>query len=344
MRIGELLLLQEKVDPWVLTNTLKEQPYTRLRLVSLLISRAHLDPDDGALILSEQLGYPAAMQRHLERRDPALLGLVPPQLGSTWVVLPLGYAKTGALIVVSRDPTPILSAALEHITRQSVLLSVTPAVQLERLVRAAYGAGGTPENEPLPSSPPTLSDIGNVRLEDATPLPIRRARTVSYMFEGMPQLPVRAPQQIAAIETTLQEIDNAITAQAAERLVMAYVAKHWRAGLLARLEGDFAVGVRGHGPDLEPATSVRVPLAEPSLVAVAAGSRRATHEAPSSDTQTHLGILLGSPATPAAAPIIVGKRVEAVLAVGDPNNGASLAELDRLVDALGAAYDRFSRS
>jgi hypothetical protein len=151
MRIGELLLLQEKVDPWVLTNTLKEQPYTRQRLISLLISRAHLDPDEGALMLSEQLGYPAAMQRHLERRDPTVLGLLPAQLGSTWVVLPLGYAKTGALIVVARDPTPILSAALEHIMRKSVLLAVTPAVQLERMIRGAYGGSETPSDEPLPA-------------------------------------------------------------------------------------------------------------------------------------------------------------------------------------------------
>jgi hypothetical protein len=344
MRIGELLLLQEKVDPWVLTNTLKEQPYTRQRLISLLISRAHLDPDEGALMLSEQLGYPAAMQRHLERRDPTVLGLLPAQLGSTWVVLPLGYAKTGALIVVARDPTPILSAALEHIMRKSVLLAVTPAVQLERMIRGAYGGSETPSDEPLPGSPPTLSDIGHVQLEDATPLPFRRPRTVSYMFEQMPQLPVRAPQQTAAIDTTLDEIDTAITSQAAERIAMAYAAKRWRASLLLRLDGQFAIGVRGHGSDLENPETVRVPLGEPSLVAVAAGSRRATHEAPDSDTQTHLGILLGSPSTPAAAPVIVGTSVGAVLAVGDPTESASLAELDRLVDALGAAYARFTRS
>lgn len=345
MRIGELLLLQEKVDPWVLTNTLKEQPYTRLRLVSLLISRAHLDPDDGALILSEQLGYPAAMQRHLERRDPKLLALVPPQLGSTWVVLPIGYAKTGALIVVARDPTPILTAALEHIVRASVLVAVTPAIQLERLVRAAYGAGATPADEPLPHSPPTLSDIGNVRLEDATPLPIRRARTVSYMMDGMPQLPERAPrQQPTAIEALLTDVDKAITLQAAERLVMAHVAKRWRSAVLLRVDGHNAIGVRGHGPDLERVETLRVPLSEPSLLTVAAGSRRATHEAPVSDTQTHLQIVLGSPATPAAAPVIVGARVEAVLVVGDPIESASLGELDQLVDALGAAYARFSRS
>src|SRR5690606_9609663 len=139
--------------------------------------RAQLDPDDGALILSEQLGYPAALQRHLERRDPEVLGLLPPQLGSRWVVVPLARARTGAIVVVARDPTPILSAALEHAMRSSVVLAVTPSIQLERMLRAVYGVPGAPE-DPLPNTAtPTLSDIGEVRLEDETPLPIRRART-----------------------------------------------------------------------------------------------------------------------------------------------------------------------
>src|SRR5262245_15828045 len=178
MKIGELLLLQEKIDPWVLSHTLKEQAHTRQRLVSMLINRALLDPDDGALVLSEQLGYPAAMQRHLERRDEEVLAMLPPQLGARWVVLPLVRAHTGAIVVVARDPTPILAAALEHAMKASVVLAVTPSVQLERLVRAAYGAPGNPE-EPLPESPPLATEFGDVALEDDTPLPFRRARTLS---------------------------------------------------------------------------------------------------------------------------------------------------------------------
>lgn len=343
MRIGELLLLKERIDPWVLTNTLKEQMTTRQRLVSLLIYRAQLDPDDGAMMLSEQLGYPAAMQRHLERRDPRVVGLVPPQLGSAWVVLPLGYAKTGALIVVARDPTPILSAALEHIVRASVMLAVTPSLQLERLVRAAYGGSGPPE-EPLPHSPPTLSDIGSVRLEDETPLPIRRARTVSYIFEGNPQLPDRAPQPIDPLDVVLDDIDKAITATGAERLVMAHVAKRWKTFFFAKVDMDTAVGMRGHGPGLECPEEIRLPLTDNSLLSIAVGSREATHDTPDSPTQQRLALLLGSPKTPAAAPIIVGTRVDSVLAVGDPVDTATLAELDRVVDALGAAYARHSRA
>lgn len=348
MKIGELLLLQEKVDPWVLSHTLKEQVHTRQRLLSMLINRALLDADEAAMLLSAQLGYPAAMQRHLERRDPGVLELLPPQLGSRWVVLPLGRARTGAIVVVARDPTPILTAALEHAMRSSVVLAVTPSIQLERLVRAAYGLSPS-EVEPLPESPPTLSEIGDVRLEDATPLPIRRARTVSSMFPGppeMPELPVRAPHVPAPIDSTLEQIDRAITAVAVERLVMAYAAKRWRSSLLVRLEGGQAYGMRGHGDALDAPDHVTLSLIMPSQITIARDTRHPTVDQPGSLEQDRLSRLLGQPRAPAAAPIVTGDRVESVLVVGDAVDGGateSFAELARLADALGAAYVRFAR-
>jgi hypothetical protein len=342
MRIGELLLLKEKIDPWLLSHTLKEQATTHQRLVSLLVSRAQLDPDDGALVLSEQLGYPAALQRHLERREHGVLELLPRELGSRWAVLPLGRARTGAIVVVARDPSPILSAALEHAMRHPVLLAVTPSVQLERLVRAAYGLPGALE-EPLPLAKPTLSDTGDVRLEDETPLPIRRARTVSYMFKGPHEMPMRMPPPQASLEATLAEVDRAITAVAVERLVMAYVAKRWASSLLARIDGDRAVGLRGHGAAA--ATQVSISLDEPSTVSLARDRRQViTGEPPVSKSQDALREALGGPT--AAAPVIASAEVVAVLAVGSSTAGSqtdAVAELDRLVDALGAAYDRFSR-
>lgn len=345
MKIGELLLLKEKVDPWILSHALKEQAQTRQRLISMLINRALLDPDEGAMLLSEQLGYPAALQRHLERRDPTVLELLPPQLGSRWVVLPLSRARTGAVVVLARDPTPILAAALEHAMRTSVVLAVTPSVQLERLVRAAYGLSGAPD-EPLPESAPSLSDIGTVRLEDATPVPARRGRTVSYMFKGIPELPVRAPQAVAPIDATLREIDRAITAAAVEYLVMMYAAKRWRSALLVKVDGPNAIGVRGHGAQLQAPERITLELAPPSMVTIARNTRHPTTHQPGTPNQDRLHELLGLPHAPAAAPVIVGDRVDAVLTVGDVIDGnahESVAELDRLADALGAAYVRFSR-
>jgi hypothetical protein len=260
--------------------------------------------------------------------------------------LPLGRARTGAVIVVARDPTPILAAALEHAMRVSVLLAVTPSIQLERLVRAAYGLSGSPE-EPLPVSPPSLSEIGEVRLEDETPLPIRRARTLSYMLPEHPELPVRPPPlPLTPIAATLHEIDRAITAGAVERIVMAYAAKRWRAALLAKLDGERAIGVRGHGSELDHPELVTMPLMPPSMLTIVRDTRHQTTERPPSPNQHFLHRLLGAPQSIAAAPVIVGDRVDSVLAVGDVVDGTptdSLAELARLADALGAAYVRFSR-
>ncbi len=347
LRIGELLLLQEKIDPWKLSHALKEQAEsaTPQRLISMLVSRAHFDLDEGALLLSEQLGYPAALQRHLERRESAVLDLLPPQLGSRWVVLPLVRARTGAIVVVARDPSPILTAALEHAMKSTVVLAVTPSVQLERMVRSAYGVPGDPE-APLPDTiAPTLSDIGEIRVEDETPLPVRRARTVSYMLKGPPDL-LRTAAVHGPIENTLLEIDRAITAAAVERLVMAYIAKRWATGLLARIDHDrtHAIGLRGHGSSLGRPDAISVTLATPSMLSLAHDTRRVITDSPDSSAQQALREVLGAPS--AAAPVIASGVVVAVVVVGEVIDGtaqAVVAELDRLVDALGAAYDRFSR-
>ena len=347
MRIGELLLLQERIDPWVLTNTLKEQATTRQRLVSILVNRAQLEHDEGAMVLSEQLGYPAAMQRHLERRDRALLSEIPPELGGRWVVLPMARAKTGALVVCARDPSPILQSALEHALRQNVILAVTPAIALERLVRAAYGlTAPEQEMEPLPDLPPTVSDIGDFRIED-TPPPLRRPRTVSDMFllNREPELPpARTRTPIAPLEAALADVDRVHNSAAVERMILAYAAKRWASALLLIVTGDELIGHKAH--NVANVERVAIPLGALSMLRIAHDTRRATVARPASQVQGQLSGLLGMAQTPAAAPVIVENRVVAVLAVGDPLPDGPrdpLPELDQLVDALAAAYLRFGR-
>ena len=82
------------------------------------------------------------------------------------------------------------------------------------------------------------------------------------------------------------------------------------------------------------------------MITIARDTRHATTHVPLTENQDRLHALLGLPRTPAAAPVLVADHVDAVLAVGDVVEGnahESLAELDRLADALGAAYVRFSR-
>ncbi|MDX2093945.1 MAG: hypothetical protein SFX73_39290 [Kofleriaceae bacterium] len=346
MRIGEILLLREVLDPWVLTQSIQQQPGSRQRLVSLLVSRALIDPDDGTLALSEQHDYPGAMQRHLERRDPALAELVPAEIGRRWVVLPLGKSRRGGLVVVARDPTPILQASLEHVTKMPVELAVTVAAHLERLVRSIYGElDPDPALEAAPRISGSLAaiDVSQLSLSEHEPMPppTPTPRTVSRMLD--PALPTRTiPSVTKELDGTLTQIDRAINRAAAEQHAITFASRLWQSALLLRIADGAALGRRGHGPRLGAIDSIILPIDEPSLVQVAYETRGATIKAPGGVVQERLAALLGDPAGPAAAPVIVAGNVEAVLVVGEPSSELRnpLGKLAALADALGSAYER----
>ena len=348
MRIGELLLLRESIDALVLSQNVRHQQETGQRLVSTLILRALIESDEGALALSEQTGFPAALQRHLERRDVTAVDAIPAQLARTWVVVPIGRTHAGDLVVCARDPTPILAAALEHATGAKIKLAVAPAIHVEKLVRSIYGAPGQPE-APLPVTPPTIADIGESTVGEARPQQPRRSRTVSnIMVPRDDSGPVRVPMRnLTALEITLQEIDQAFSIIAIERMVMSYAAQRWHSALLLEIQGDAAIGKRGHGDHLGMIEAITLPLTTPSLLSLAVQTKQTTGDAPDSGVQRHLTSLLGEPQRPLAAPVEVRHVVRAMLVVGDAIEGAhrdSIVELDRLTDALGAAYERFARS
>lgn len=347
MRIGEMLLLRESIDALVLSQTLRQQQDTGQRLVSTLIARALIESDEAALALSEQTGFPAALQRHLERRDPSAIDAVPAQLARTWVVVPIGRSHADDLVVCARDPTPILAAALEHATGLKIKLAVAPALHVERLVRSIYGAPGEPDT-PLPMAPPSLADVGEAMVGEARPNLPRRSRTISKLIQLDDSGPVRVPMRnLTALEITLQEIDQAFSIVAVERMVMSYAAQRWQSALLLEIQGDAALGRRGHGDHLGVIDAITLPLTTPSMLASAVESRHTTADAPDSGVQRHLASLLGDPQRPLAAPVHCRDKVRAVLVVGDALEGAhrdSIIELDRLTDALGAAYDRFART
>jgi hypothetical protein len=346
MRIGEYLLLRESIDALVLSRTVRESQETGQRLVSTLIMRALIESDEGSLALSVQTGFPAALQRHLERRDVGAAELVPAALARGWVVVPIGRSHTGDLVVCARDPTPILAAALEHATRRKIKLAVAPAIHVEKLVRSVYGASGD-ENTPLPSTPPSLADIGDTEVGEARPPRERRQRTVSAMIQLEDSGPTRMPRTMTSLEIALQEIDQAFSIVAAERMVMSYAAQRWTSSLLVRIDHDMALGQRGHGDNIGAIEAITMPLTVPSLISVAVQTKHTATDAPNSPVQRHLRSLLGDASRPLAAPIESRGVVRAVLVVGDATEGIhrdSVVELDRLTDALAAAYDRFART
>ncbi len=344
MRIGEILLLREALDPWGLSNAIQEQPATGMRLVSMLVSRALIDPDDASLALSEKYDVPGAMQRHLERRDPAIVDIIPAELARRWILLPLGRSRRGGLVVVARDPSPFLHASLEHIVKTEVELAVTPALQLERLVRSVYG-----ELQPLEAPVRASESIPRRALEDELlgDLP-GRPRTVSrLMLDTSPDLPRRsAPSITKELDGTLQQIETAVNRAAAEQHAIQFASRRWSAGMLLVIGDGAMFGRRAFGAKISSPESVILPLGVPSLVQHAIDSRTATAQATPGALHQRLCAMLGGATQPIAAPIVVRDQVEAVMVVGDPATTdlqGPLTKLASLADALGGAYERFAR-
>jgi len=346
MPIGEILLVREALDPWVLSQAIHDQPASRMRLVSLLISRALIDSDDGSLALSVQSQYPGAMERHLERRDPSVIDAISAEVARRWVVLPIGRSHRGGLVVVARDPTPIMVASLEHMTKMQIELAVSPAVHLERLVRSIYGelepGAGSPTAMPQPSQ--RAMAISDLSL-DADEIRSSRPRTVSRtLIDTSPDLPKRnAPSITKELDGTLEQIDRAINRASAEQHAMMFASRRWNASLLVTASDGVLLGRRGHGAKLGSVDAIILPTDAPSILQIAYSTCAATATVPEGAVQRRISELLGNARAPAAAPILVGGQPVAVIAVGDTSTHElknPLVKLSALADALGSAYER----
>lgn len=346
IRIGEVLLMRESVEPEVLSQALRNPLTVPQRLISQLMIRAQLDPEEAALVLAEHTGYPAAMERHLEDRNPEVRDLIPRELIQGWCVVPLGWAPDGRLITLARDPTPILAAALEHAAQTRVTLAVAPAVQIERLMRSVYGVEPAGTHAHPPVARPAFADIGEIKLSEEAER--QRGRTISQKFQldDRPELPrSRQPSSHRPLEVTLAELERAITVAAAERSAMIFAQSRWLTALLLQVTGTEVIGVRGHGAQLAQPTRIVFPLGAPSTLQRALDGRVATTDAPDSLFQRRLRHLLGELRTPVAAPIQIGDRVVGAVVVGatTPDVASSIADLGRLVDGLSDAHERLMR-
>ena len=123
--IGEILLRHEHLRRRELERILAED--RKQRLVSTLILRAEIDVDEATLALSEQSGYPGALERHLEQRDLQLAKEFP-QARFRWLDLEDDAEEVGdrevenfPTILVERDGAELFYGPLlphhEHLRR-----------------------------------------------------------------------------------------------------------------------------------------------------------------------------------------------------------------------------------
>ena len=107
LRLGQVLVHSGVIDAEQLQAALRQQVVYGARLGTNLIELGYATADQIAHGLAKLHRVPAALTRHLERHDPAVLQRISPQLAAASAAFPIAYSMAGGrrLVACMRDPT-----------------------------------------------------------------------------------------------------------------------------------------------------------------------------------------------------------------------------------------------
>lgn len=368
MRVGDILLKHGWVDWEALALALAEQQASGIRLCSLLVAQGAVAFDHASRALGERHGTAAVLRRHLERRDHSCAALLPAQIATERVALPIGRLGNGALIVCVRDPSPALHAELSKLLDSDLVLAIAPARYLERLVEDTYVPNLDDEVEDdLDAELDQL--LAETEPDEARALEldidVEEPAAASDDFAIDVEVPAPAPQRAPTKPLPVQfkpVVTRATTLPARDSLdaaigsfadiddedwlfdvVMEYLTSQWTASLLLAIRETRVVGVRGHGRRLKPA-AVRTFVSEvgdAALLQLACAERRIVEHELADPGPDHEQLVTAlETRVPIAAPIVRRDSVSHVLVVGEPLAGDredAVVDLGLLTEAMGEA-------
>lgn len=367
MRLGEILIGAGWAQARQVDTALHQQRTDPRRLGALLTAVGGVSVDDVARGLARQRGVPAALERHLAQRDPALATVLPAATALTLAAVPVAWSRGAqgmALVVCFRDPTPEHVAEVQRVTGVPIIPAVAcEAVIARELVSAYPGARAGFEDHDAavdvnfddPSTPVfALVDLDDRRVlrdeSQSRSIPTGNLLPPSASSVARVPPPVPPPRAPApTIEAAVAAIGAASERDAIAELAVEHLRGAWSGAVIFVVREGLAVGHRGFGGQVSDATvaALVVPLTPPSMFATAIDDRRAVLGAtPPSGGLAQSRFLklfeaLG-PAPVALQPVAVRERVvNLVFGIGPRAPlPVAAAALTRLAAAMGEAYER----
>ncbi len=275
------------------------------------------------------------------------------------VVSPLAAASSTAIpVAAAPGPTPAPTPARvpPPVSTPATTRAPTPA-PTPRPITATAAPASAPAQ--APANVIDEDPLANIELGHSTsppPEPERPRRQARILTP--PPIAVATPIAVGTepprkfSSTNLREVAEALgdapTRDAATDVALQFMTHRYRSSLLLAIDEGAALGHRGHGDQLPPATvrAVAIPLSAPSIVNAAyERGEVATAPPPSAgEIQQRIARLLGEPTVACAAPVRIGGSIACLLAVGDPiGDGDGPGDLGQLAVALGDAYTRILR-
>jgi hypothetical protein len=354
MKLGDIFIQLGMLTPEQLKVALEARDLLEGKLGTQLIERGFLDVEQVSEALSRQLRVPAALQKHFDKADPAIVGLLKPNLAARYMAIPLVAARSGAkrIVVAMACPQDVLlvddvSFALGARIEPIVAAELAIARNLKRFYNIDVKLTRPARSENVharPSSSSELPILTNTSFLSQEPSSIQDAEPVSSLLPHPPGATV-------ALEDAIHRLSVANHREQIADILIDFMLPRFGCGLIFLLRGTNANVWRGFAPgvDARAIETIAFPMSMPSMFRMAK-ERAATFRGPPPAEGMHLQKQIWKylrcqvPMDVVVIPIAIGERIVNLVyahsADGNKMPDLYVQELQAMCTAVGSAFIR----
>jgi hypothetical protein len=337
MRLGEILVQLGMLKPEQLQAFLSSQDLVVVgaRIGTQLVQRGLVTTDQVSEALGQQLRVSAALQRHFDKADPAVIAMLKPNLAARYMAIPLVAARSGVKRTVVAMATPQDMMIVDDVafalgTRVEPMVAAELAIA--RNLKRFYGievqlAKLSRPDAAAPANRAASREIRVAAPEPPRPSPITLAPLV-------PQPPVLAPPPEAAVtlEDAVHRLSVAEYRDQIADILIDFMLPRFGCGIIFRLRDADAQAWRGYAPGVDPSNieTIAFPMSMPSMFRTAK-ERAATFRGPPPVEGAHLQnqifkyLRCTSPAECVVIPVTIAERI-VLLVYAHASDGGRLPE------------------
>jgi hypothetical protein len=354
MKLGEILIQLGMLTSEQVKAILSDRSLLGGKLGTQLVERGILSTDQVSEALGRQMRMPAALQRHFDKADPAIVALLKPNLAARYMAIPLVADKSGAkrIVVAMATPQDVLvvddvSFALGARVEPMIASELAIARNLKRFhnIEIKLTRPGRPEpaSSSLSHEIPALAGVAPLAAHEVPP-EMANERAEIHATLAPP------PGAAVALEDAVHRLSVAEHREQIADIVIDFMLPRFACGLIFLLRGPSAHVWRGFAPgvDARAIETIAFPTSLPSMFRTAKERAMTFRGAPLADgshlhAQIWKYLRCPAPSDVVVIPIAIGQRI-VNLVYAHASSGAMLdanvRELQALCTTMGSSFIR----
>jgi hypothetical protein len=356
MMLGEILVQLRLLTARDLALVLDERNLLGGRLGTQLVERGLVDTEQVTDALSRQMRVPAALQRHFDHADPAIVALLKPNLAARYMAIPLVAARSGNKRIVVAMATPKDDLIVDEVAF-AIGARVEPMVAAElaiaRNLKRFYNMDVKLARPARPEPPRGSASSRELPVLGTEPVSARHATLSYFAHDEPPTTPApNLPPSIGAAVSLDDVLGRIATADQREHVgssLVDFMLTRFECGLVFLIRGPNAHVWRGFAPGVEARAlqTITFPLSMPSVFSTTKDRREIFRgRLPTDANHLHVQIwkYLGAqpPAEALIIPVAIGERVVSLVYAHaqSPLGDDTVADLKAVCTAVGEAFVR----